>query len=110
MGICVIVAAAVLNCTPAQALTPAEAVRVLTSNTRPVVAPLARVAQDVRPVPHNPAWPFLTPATPIAPLAPPWSVTYVTGPVYGGYGYGEPLFNGRPFSGQTPRPTHTHQH
>jgi hypothetical protein len=89
-----------ITCTvaPGARLAPAEAVRVLTSNTRPYVAPpplpdayaLAMRNQDV---PHNPNSPFLTPATPIQPLAPPWSVT-----THYGRNYVETLFNGRPFT------------
>lgn len=49
------------------------------------------------PVPHDPLWPFTSPATPIQPLAPPWSVT-----TYYGRHNVVTFFNGQPFPGQEP--------
>lgn len=80
MTICTIIGAVVLNCVAAP-LPPTEAVKVLTSNTRPWVA-ASRIpsyeewVQRNAPLPApNPYSPFLTPATPIAPLSEPWSYT-----------------------------------
>jgi hypothetical protein len=94
MPVCVIVATAILNCTSAQALPPADAVRVLTSNTRPFVAPVRITPQYAPPIPHDPNWPFLSPMSPTRPLAPPWSVT-----TYYGRNHVETFFNGEPFPG-----------
>ncbi len=90
-----------ITCTvaPGARLAPAEAVRVLTSNTSPWIAPpplpdAYTLAMRDQPLPPpNPYSPFLTPATPIQPLAPPWSVT-----THYGRNYVETLFNGRPFT------------
>jgi hypothetical protein len=98
-SVCTIIAATILNCASAHAVPPAEAVRVLTSNTRPWTAPPPmpspiEFAMRNRELPRpNPNSPFLTPATPNQPLAPPWSVT-----TYYGRNYVETLFNGRPFT------------
>ena len=92
MSVCLIVGVLITGCGPTKALTPADAVRVLTSNTRPCVAPMAIAPQYVTPVPHDPNWPFLTPSTPTRPLAPPWSVT-----TYYGRNHVETFFNGRSF-------------
>lgn len=79
--ICTIVGAVILHCASTHPLPPAEAVRVLTSNTRPYIAPPPmpdRFTLAMRAMPSpppNPYSPFLTPATPIAPLSEPWSYT-----------------------------------
>jgi hypothetical protein len=97
---CAIIAAAILNCTSAQALSPADAVRVLTSHTSPWMAPPPmpspyEFAMRNAPTPApNPYSPFLTPATPIAPLAPYWSVT-----TRYGRNRVETVFNDRPRPG-----------
>lgn len=58
---------------------PSEALKVLAHAVPAFVAlaPHVRLSY-VSPVAHNPSWPFLTPATPIAPLSTPWRVTTVT--------------------------------
>lgn len=95
---CTIIAATILNCRAIHAVPPAEAVRVLTSNTSPWIAPPPlptpyEFAMRNAPLPPpNPNSPFLTAATPTQPLAPPWSVT-----TYYGRRYLETRFNGRPF-------------
>jgi hypothetical protein len=95
MTTCIV--ALVISCTnTAPRLTPTEAVRVLTNSVAPYVAPLPlpdayALASRAQVIPHDPAWPFLTPPTPTAPLAPPWRVTTVITTNHGVQTY----FNGR---------------
>ena len=89
-----LVIAAVISCTiTTPKPTPAEAVKVLTSSVPQYIAPWPRVYQDTRPAPRDPNWPFRAPATPIQPLAPPWSVT-----TYYGRNHVETFFNGQSFT------------
>jgi hypothetical protein len=93
MTTCLVIAA-VISCTfQGPRPTPAEAVRVLTSSIPQYIAAWPRVWQDTRPAPHDPNWPFRAPATPIQPLAPPWSVT-----TYYGRNHVETFFNGQSFT------------
>lgn len=85
MTICTIIGATILNCAAVAPLPPATAVHVLTSNTRPwtppppMPSPYEMAMRDTPMPAPNPYSPFLTPATPIAPLSEPWSYTTYVG-------------------------------